>query len=230
MIPSIWISPSSSGGVSSSTSTIALMMMVVMSAIASCISTALTSIARGSPRRESLPLRRKVLFSSASTAQAIASLQERAIALPMIRPCLRRTYLMISSSILLPAVLMVLPTDIPPSDKTAISTVPAPMSTIITPWGDMISLPLPNAAALAASISRTRLTPKLEIAPTIARFSTSVISPGIHATTRGMTTRLVQTSAMKMLTSSSTSPDSAITPPSSGNTTLILAEVLPSIS
>ena len=93
----------------------------------------------------------------------------------------------------------------------------------------MISLPLPKAAALAASISRTRLTPKLEIAPTIARFSTSVISPGIHATTLGMTTRLVHTSAMKMLTSSSTRPDSAMTPPSSGKTTLIFADVLPSI-
>ena len=136
---------------------------------------------------------------------------------------------MISSSIALPAIFKVLPTDTPPKVITAISTEPAPISTTIFPCGLIMLIPLPKAAAFADSKRRTRLTPKLEIALTIARFSTSVISPGIHAKTRGITTRLLHTSHKKMFTSSSTKPDCAITDESSGNTTSYLADVLPSI-
>ena len=117
----------------SSAPMIALRIVLEISPIASVISAELISMARGSPRRESLPFKRKLRSTFGSLAQAIASLQDFAIALPMMRPCFLRTYLMISSSIALPAVLMVLLTDIPPSDITAISIVPAPMSTTIQP-------------------------------------------------------------------------------------------------
>ena len=60
--------------------------------------------------------------------------------------------MIISASKLFPAVLIVLLTTVPPSEITATSVEPPPISIIIFPSGTEISIPEPKAAALASSI------------------------------------------------------------------------------
>ena len=50
-------------------------------------------------------------------------------------------------------------TTVPPSEITAISVVPPPISTIILPQGLDISIPAPIAAAIGSSIIATSLAP-----------------------------------------------------------------------
>jgi len=62
----------------------------------------------------------------------------------------------------------------PPSDMTAISAVPPPISTIMLPHGLYISIPAPIAAATGSSIIETSLAPAAYVASSTAFFSTSV--------------------------------------------------------
>ena len=68
-------------------------------------------------------------------------------------------YLIIDSSNLSPAILTDALATIPPSDITAISVVPPPMSMTITPSGLDISRPAPIAAATGSSMRYTSLPP-----------------------------------------------------------------------
>ena len=58
-----------------------------------------------------------------------------------------------------PAILIDALTTVPPSEITAISEVPPPISTIIFPHGFDISIPAPMAAAIGSSIIETSLAP-----------------------------------------------------------------------
>ena len=49
----------------------------------------------------------------------------------------------------------------PPSESTATSVVPPPMSTTIEPVGSVTGRPAPIAAAMGSSIRNTRLAPAL---------------------------------------------------------------------
>src|ERR671933_780136 len=61
----------------------------------------------------------------------------------------------------------------PPSDSTATSVVPPPMSTIIDPVGSVTGSPAPIAAAIGSSIRKTRRAPALSADSWIARRSTA---------------------------------------------------------
>ena len=73
-----------------------------------------------------------------------------------------------------------------PSDKTAISEVPPPISTTILPFGLTISIPAPIAAALGSSIKATYFAPALRAASSTAISSTSVTPEGTQIITRGL--------------------------------------------
>jgi hypothetical protein len=61
-------------------------------------------------------------------------------------------WLTIASSISSPPVRMLCDTTMPPSEMTATSVVPPPMSTIMFPVGSATGSPAPIAAAIGSSI------------------------------------------------------------------------------
>ena len=85
----------------------------------------------------------------------------------------------------------------PPSEMTAISLVPPPMSTTIRPIGSAISSPAPIAAAIGSSIRWTRRAPAASEASSTARFSTSVTPDGAQTISRGCASRRSSTLRMK---------------------------------
>ena len=68
----------------------------------------------------------------------------------------------------------------PPSEITATSVVPPPMSTIMLPVGSATGSPAPIAAAIGSSIRYAWRAPAESVASSTARFSTPV-TPGGHA-------------------------------------------------
>ena len=103
----------------------------------------------------------------------------------MRRLCFFLMYLTIASSKSSPAILIDVLTTEPPSEITAISDVPPPISTIIFPHGFEISIPAPIAAAIGSSIILTSLAPAANVASSTAFFSTSVTPLGTHTLTSG---------------------------------------------
>ena len=87
-----------------------------------------------------------------------------------------------------PPILIELATTNPPSDITAISDVPPPISTIILPSGSFTFKPAPIAAAIGSSSIKTSLPPAWIAASSMAFFSTLVIPKGTHITILGLTT------------------------------------------
>ena len=73
----------------------------------------------------------------------------------------------------------------PPSEMTATSLVPPPMSTIMLPVGSATGRPAPIAAAMGSSISSVQRAPACRTASSTARFSTPVTPEGTQITTRG---------------------------------------------
>ncbi len=76
-------------------------------------------------------------------------------------------------------------TTMPPSEMTATSVVPPPMSTISEPDGSLTGRPAPIAAAIGSSMSRAHRACALRVASRTARFSTSVTPDGMPTRTRG---------------------------------------------
>ena len=70
-------------------------------------------------------------------------------------------------------------TTMPPSEMTATSVVPPPMSTMSEPDGSDTGSPAPIAAAIGSSIRRAQRAPALSAASRTARFSTSVTPDGM---------------------------------------------------
>ena len=89
-----------------------------------------------------------------------------------------------------PATLIDVLTTVPPSEITAISAVPPPISTIILPHGLAMSIPAPIAAAIGSSIIATSLAPASYVASSTAFFSTSVTPLGTHTLIRGFLKRV----------------------------------------
>ena len=73
----------------------------------------------------------------------------------------------------------------PPSEMTATSVVPPPMSTISEPDGSDTGSPAPIAAAIGSSMRRAQRAPELSAASRTARFSTSVTPDGMPSSIRG---------------------------------------------
>ena len=118
----------------------------------------------------------------------------------------------------------------PPSESTATSVVPPPMSTTIEPVGSVTGRPAPIAAAIGSSIRNTRLAPALSADSWIARRSTAVEPEGTQTITCGLAKlRRLCTLRMKCLIISSATSKSAITPSRSGRIASMLPGVRPSI-
>ena len=97
----------------------------------------------------------------------------------------RRAYATMSWSISSPPMRIERLTTMPPSEITATSVVPPPMSTISEPDGSDTGSPAPIAAAIGSSIRRAQRAPELSAASRTARFSTSVTPDGMPSSIRG---------------------------------------------
>ena len=117
----------------------------------------------------------------------------------------------------------------PPSEITATSLVPPPMSTTIEPVGSPTGSPAPIAAAIGSSIRYAWRAPAARQASSTARFSTPVTPEGTQTTTRGWAKRFWCTCWMKWRSISSVTSKSAITPSLSGRIAGIVPGVRPSI-
>ena len=86
----------------------------------------------------------------------------------------------------------------PPSEITATSVVPPPMSTTMFPDGSCTGRSAPIAAAIGSSMMCTGLrAPAYSAASCTARCSTPVIPDGTQMTMRGLLQRLACTRWMK---------------------------------
>ena len=86
----------------------------------------------------------------------------------------------------------------PPSEMTATSVVPPPMSTIMQPAGSVIGSPAPIAAAIGSSIRYASRAPASIAASWTARRSTSVTPDGMPMTTRGLGTIVKRSCTLRM--------------------------------
>ena len=116
-------------------------------------------------------------------------------------------------------------TTIPPSEITATSVVPPPMSTIMLPVASDTGSPAPIAAAIGSSIRSAWRAPADSVASITARFSTPVTPEGTHTTTRGWAKRFWCTFWMKCRSICSVTSKSAMTPSFSGR----MAEMFPGV-
>ena len=116
-------------------------------------------------------------------------------------------------------------TTMPPSEITATSDVPPPMSTTMLPVGSPTGRPAPMAAAIGSSIRYAWRAPALRHASSTARFSTPVTPEGTQTTTRGCAQRFWCTFWMKWRSISSVTSKSAITPSLRGR----IAEIVPGV-
>ena len=86
----------------------------------------------------------------------------------------------------------------PPSEITATSVVPPPMSTTMLPVGSCTGRPAPMAAAIGSSMMKGVLrAPAYSAASCTARFSTPVTPDGTQITMRGFAQRRWCTRWMK---------------------------------
>ena len=92
-----------------------------------------------------------------------------------------------ASSKLSPATLIDVLTTFPPSEITAISVVPPPISTTMLPQAFEISIPAPIAAAIGSSIINTLLAPACLVASSTALLSTEVTALGTQTAIVGFT-------------------------------------------
>src|ERR671916_2137500 len=143
-------------------------------------------------------------------------------------------YVVIASSTSSPAILIEDLVTIPPSEITATSLVPPPMSTTIDPCGSLTGSPAPIAAARGSSMVYACLAPADSVASLTARSSTPVTPLGTHTTTLGPTNdrnnwRRGCALRMKYESIFSVTSKSAITPSLRGRMATMLPGVLPSI-
>ena len=105
----------------------------------------------GSPVMRSRPRTRNERSRGIGKAEPMAILMSSAVRSPISRPMVRRTYCTMASSISSPPTRTDVAATTPPSEMTATSVVPPPMSTIIDPPAAWIGRPAPIAAAIGSS-------------------------------------------------------------------------------
>ena len=92
---------------------------------------------------------------------------------------------MMSLFSLSPAILEFLERTMPPSESTAMSVVPPPMSMIMEPTGSLTGRRMPMADAIGSSMMYTSRAPADFAASYTARISTLVMPDGTPTTTLG---------------------------------------------
>ena len=187
-MPRCITSSSSSDGVASSVERTARMMSMSTPDRASRTCAVDISTVFGSPVMRSRPRTTNDLSSTRGKAEPIAILMSSAVLSPIRSPIVRRTYCTIASSISSPPTRADVAATTPPSEMTATSVVPPPMSTIIDPAASWIGRPAPIAAAIGSSMRCASRAPAIVAASVTARFSTSVTPDGMPITTRGWLT------------------------------------------
>jgi hypothetical protein len=116
----------------------------------------------------------------------------------------------------------------PPSEMTATSVVPPPMSTTMLPLGSCTGRSAPMAAAIGSSMLWTGLrAPAYSAASCTARCSTPVMPDGTQMTMRGLFHRLACTFWMKKRSIFSHTSKSAMTPSFMGRMVLMRPGVRP---
>src|SRR3954451_7479800 len=219
------MSAASSGGVLSSVDLIASMICVTGSSSA-CRTSSLERITVfGSPVSMSRPRTSACTSSFSGCAEPTSSLISSAVCWPISSLYSRLMWLMIASSISSPPTRSDCETTIPPSEMTATSVVPPPMSTIMFPVGSATGSPAPIAAAIGFSIKYAWRAPADSVASSTARFSTPVTPLGTQTTTRGCAKRCWCTFWMKWRSICSVTSKSAMTPSLSGR----IAEIVPGV-
>ena len=148
-------SPASSGGQVSSVVFTASTIAPTGSSIALRISSAVTTIVFGRPLTRSRPRISACGSSGLGKAEPISTLISSAVRSPSSREYSFLTYAMTAWSISSPPVRMLCEVTIPPSEMTATSVVPPPMSTIMLPVGSATGRPAPIAAAIGSSMMCT---------------------------------------------------------------------------
>ena len=104
----------------------------------------------------------------------------------------------------------------PPSEMTAISDVPPPMSTTMLPTGSWMARPAPMAAAMGCSMRKLADAPARRVASLTARRSTAVMAEGTQMRTLGRFNRLTPTRCSNTLSIRSVTSKSVMAPPRKG--------------
>ena len=134
------------------------------------------------------------------SAEPIWIFTSSAVRSPIMRLYRLRTKFAIASSSLLPAARTLRETTMPPSEITAISAVPPPMSMMRLPLGPEIGMFAPIAAASGSSIRCAARAPARIAASFTARRSTLVTPDGTQIMSSGRKMRMLpQTLSMKCL-------------------------------
>ena len=230
VMPRSMMSPASSGGVRSSVSLTAPTIWLTGSESASRTSAAVSMIVFGRPETMSRPRISVERPRRSSAAEPISSLTSSAVCWPISSLCSCLQWFAIASSISSPPTRIDSETTIPPSEMTATSLVPPPMSRTMLPVGSPTGRPAPIAAAIGSSIRYAWRAPAERQASSTARFSTPVTPEGTQTTTRGWAAnRFWCTCWMKWRSISSVMSKSAMTPSLSGRIAWIVPGVRPSI-
>ena len=106
----------------------------------------------------------------------------------------------------------------PPSEITATSVVPPPMSTTMLPIGSWIGRPAPIAAAIGCSMRKVCAAPARRAASSTARCSTCVMADGTQISTRARYNRLTPARWNKSRIMRCVISKSVIAPPRNGRT------------
>gem|GEM_PF-2642457 len=172
IIPFSKRSDASSGGVRSRIVNTAPEIAFSGSEIASLISPESIVKTFGTPLVRSLPFTSTFSKFSSGYALPIVIFTVSAVLNPITKRCFLLMYSRMDSSILSPATRKEILSTMPPSERTATSVVPPPISTIMLPLGSDIGSPAPIAAASGSSIKCTSLAPANPADSRTALFST----------------------------------------------------------
>ena len=224
-IPRSMMSEASSGGVLSRVCFTASMIWFSGTSRAWRTSLEESTTVLGNPVTRSRPRISASTSSGSSAAEPISSLTSSAVDGPIMSLYSFFTCSMIASSSSSPPTRIDWLTTIPPSEITATSVVPPPMSTIMLPVASDTGRPAPIAAAIGSSIRSAWRAPADSVASITARFSTPVTPDGTHTTTRGWANRFWCTFWMKCRSICSVTSKSAMTPSFSGR----IAEMFPGV-
>ena len=153
------MSPDSSGGVRSKVAFTAAMIACTGSSMARRISSAVTTMVRGKPLTKSRPRISACGSSGSGKADPIAILISSAVRSPSIKEYSFFTNAMIALSSSSPPTRIDKLVTMPPSEITATSEVPPPISTTMLPVGSCTGKFAPIAAAIGSSIMKTLRAP-----------------------------------------------------------------------
>ena len=186
IIPLFIMSAESSGGVSDKTCFAACTISASTSEIASHTSLLEILILRGKPKIKSRPWISINFGSFCGNAVPTFIFISSADCVPIAKLYFFLMYSAIAASILSPATRTECAVTIPPSEMTATSEVPPPMSIIMWPEVELIGMPAPMAAKIGSLATYAWRAPADKAASITALRSVLVIPAGIEIINSGL--------------------------------------------